>query len=114
MKLFLELWKPKKAWLSLTVEERRDYIESINPSIRKLMGEGIELVGIGTIDGDTDQRADYEYWAVWKIPSDELVRTFEDQVRDDGFYDYFEQINARGEPRPPEEVFGELIAIGAS
>lgn len=114
MKLFLELWKPKQAWLDLPIEERQEYIESLGPSIGGLLDEGVELLGIGTIDADTDQRPDYHYWAVWRIPSEELVARFENQVREDGFYEYFEQINARGEPRSPEEVFGEMIAAGAS
>lgn len=110
MKLFLELWKPKQAWLDLDEQERGSFIESIGPSIEGLLGQGVELVGIGTVDADTDQRAQYDYWAVWRLPDEELVDRFESAVREDGFYDYFEQINARGEPRPPEAVFAEMIA----
>lgn len=112
MHLFLELWKPKRKWLDLTEEERQEYVESIQPSIGDLLEEGVELVGIGAIDADTDQRAEYDFWAVWRIPSDERVERFERQVREDGFYEYFEQINARGLARTPEEVFGALIAAG--
>lgn len=110
MTLFLELWKPKQRWLDLTAEERAEYIEGIGPSIEGLLEEGVELVGIGTNDEDTDRRADYAYWAVWRMPED-LVERFENTVREDGFYDYFEQVNARGEERSPEEVFGRLIAL---
>lgn len=114
MKLFLELWKPRQAWLDLSTDERQEYIESIGPGIGGLLEQGVELVGIGTIDSDTDQRADYEYWAVWKLPSEEMVSKFESEVREARFYDYFEQINARGEPRSTNEVFGEMITTGAS
>lgn len=110
MTLFLEMWKPKRSWLELSEEERAGYIESIGPSIEGLLEAGVELVGIGTNDEDTDQRANYGFWAVWRMP-DELVDRFEAAVREDGFYDYFEQVNARGEERSPEEVFGRLIGL---
>lgn len=114
MKLFLEMWKPRQAWLDLSTEERQEYISSIGPGMGELLGAGIELLGIGTIDVDTDQRANYDYWAVWQIPSDELVPKFENEVREARFYDYFEQINARGEPRSVEEVFGQMITAPGS
>lgn len=107
--LFLELWRPKPAWLEMSEDERGAYIDSIGPSIEGLLQAGVELVGIGTVDPGTDQRADYDYWAVWRLPSEELVGRFEQAVRQDGFYDYFEQINARGETRDPQSVFGDMI-----
>lgn len=110
MKLFLEMWKPKQQWLEMSREERAEYIEGIGPSIEGLLEAGVELVGIGLNDEDTDQRADYGFWAVWRMP-EELVPEFEKTVREDGFYDYFEQINARGEARPPEEVFERLVGL---
>lgn len=110
MALFLELWKPKQAWLELSSQQREDFIAGIGPSIEGLLQAGVELVGIGMVDPETDMRGDYDYWAVWDLPSEELVAQFEKAVRDDGFYDYFEQINARGEPRDPDAVFGDMIA----
>ena len=107
--LFLELWKPKPAWRQLDEDARRSYVDSIGPTIAGLIEDGVELVGIGTIDPDTDQRGDYDYWAVWSLPSADLVGRFEAAVREDRFYDYFEQINARGEPQSPETVFGHMI-----
>lgn len=109
MQLMLELWKPKPAWIEMAEEDRAAYIESIQPSIGGLMEVGVELVGIGLVDPDTDQRADYRYWAVWRIPSPDLAKRFEAQVREDRFYHYFEQVNARGEARDPGEVFSEMI-----
>lgn len=109
-KLFLELWKPKDTWRELSLDDREAYVQSIGPSIERLLAQGVELVGIGTVDDDTDQRADYDYWAVWSIPDDEMVDRFEKAVRDDGFYDYFDQINARGAPEGPQSVFGAMMA----
>ncbi len=111
MQLMLELWKPKQSWLDLSEEERSAYVESIQPSIGGLMEAGVDLVGIGKIDEDTDRVADYRYWAVWRIPSRALAERFENQVREDGFYDYFEQVNARGEIRDPKDVFSEMIGL---
>lgn len=109
MFLYLELWKAKEAWRSLSPEDRGAYIEQIGPHIEELLGRGVELVGIGTNDPGTDQRADYDYWAVWKMPDEELVEAFEAAVREDRFYDYFEQINACGRIDGPEGVFGQMI-----
>lgn len=109
MKLFLEFWKPNERWREMAVDDRQAFIESLGPGMNGLLEAGVELVGIGTIDPGTDQRADYDYWAVWRIPTDELVERFESTVRGDGFYDHFEQINARGEPASPAEVFEAMV-----
>lgn len=71
----------------------------------------MELVGIGLIDEETDQKADYRYWAVWRLPSDEMAKKFETQVREDGFYENFEQVNARRRMSDPGEVFSTMIRV---
>lgn len=111
MYFFVEMWRPKEKWLEMSPSDRAEYIESIGPSIQGLLEEGVELVGIGRNEEDVDQQADYEYWAVWKLPDEELLDAFQAAVREDGFYDYFEQINACGEPGGPKEVLGGMAEL---
>ena len=58
---------------------------------------GAELVGVGTADRDTSHDAGYDFYAVWKLPSREVVELFEKGIEDDDWYAYFEQVNASGE-----------------
>lgn len=111
MTYFLELWKPRTRWLEMDRDERAAYVEEIAPHIEELLEAGVELLAMGPNRDDLDHRGPYPFWAVWRIPDEELLERFQRAVREDGFYDYFEQINAGGEPVPPEELFGEMVEL---
>jgi hypothetical protein len=111
MYLFVELWKARPQWLALSEKERSDYLATIGSEMERLLGLGSELVGIALNDPDTPYRSDYTYVSVWKIPSKELAQEFEQSVERVGFYDYFEQINTRGELISADTVMNDLIHL---
>jgi hypothetical protein len=107
--VFVELWSAKPAWVAMSDEEQAAYIDRIGESIAGLQDQGVELVHTAIADPETDLDAGYDYIAVLRMPDEETARAFEAQVRADGFYDYFEQINASGEIVPPPLVFSAMI-----
>jgi hypothetical protein len=53
----------------------------------------------------------FDFFAIWKFPSDEFAKTFETMVADAGWHNYFEQQNMKGNPASPQEVIGTLIGM---
>jgi len=107
--VFVELWRSRPAWRALSTEERAAYIDSILPTIAGLQEMGVELRFNALADSDTSNDAGYTYIGVLTMPDRDTARAFEAAVSDSGFYDYFDQINARGEAIPPEAIFGAMI-----
>lgn len=107
----VELWTPRQAWLDLSTEEREAYIGSIGPTLEKHAEMGITMMAMCTNDADTDNRAPHRYFSIVEAPNEAAAKTFEADVRAAGWYDYFDQVNVRGEARSVEEVIGEHIGM---
>jgi hypothetical protein len=101
MHLYAELWKAWPKWLALAVGERKQYFDNVGTEIQKLTDAGVEVVGFAINDEDTPNRGDYRYLAVWKMPS----------LEQSGWYEYFEQVNARGELIPPPDALGDMARL---
>lgn len=107
---YLELWNAKDAWKNLTKEEKGEYLAQIGPAIQQLTEMGIEIVTWSVNAEDTHHRADYKYFAVWKAPSVEAIKKFEEIVDGAGWHDYFDQVNLMGPQGTPEDVIPEIMA----
>jgi hypothetical protein len=111
MYVYVELWKPRPAWRALGAAERRTFIEGIGPSVGQLTNDGIELLAFAVNDADTEYRADFDWIAVWRMPTKELALVLERAVIDIGFHEYFEQVNARGAIVMPDAVLAAMAAV---
>ncbi len=109
MKCFIELWKEKESWRKLSQQERSNYVNQLGPHIQTLIAGGVEIVCWGANEKSTDQRADYDFFAVWKFPNQEMVNQFEKLVEGSGWYNYFVQVNLSGDASSPNEILGQLI-----
>ena len=111
MYLYVELWKPREAWMALSIQERSSYMSQLGPAMGDLMKAGVELIGWSLNDSETPYGADYRYIAVWKMPSQDAVRQFEQVVEQTGWHRYFEQVNARGKLVSPDPVIANMIKL---
>ena len=111
MKIFIELWKAKEAWKQLPLSERQEYMAQIGPVMEDLMKKGLVIEAWGINEDDTPFASDYDYFAVTKLPSQELLAEFEAIVESAGWYNYFDQVNVSGSPMTPEEVIGKMLAL---
>lgn len=109
MYIFVECWKSRPEWLTLSQGERSAYMNQLGQGIENLVKSGVEIVTWSFNDPDTSQRSPYDYFAVWEFPTKEMVVQFEEIVRQSGWYSYFEQVNLRGELLPPDPCIGHLI-----
>lgn len=109
MKCFIELWNATQAWKNLSVEQRSEYLGQIGTGLQGLMEQGVEIVCWGVNDESTSNRAKYDYFAVWKIPNNEIIQELEAAIEAAGWYNYFEQVNLSGEASTAEEIIGRMI-----
>jgi len=108
MYLYVQLWKPRPAWFSLSKGEREEVISRLGPELQDLTNEGAVLVGSGECDDDTQSRSEGQVFAVWKLPSKAFAKTFE-RVFDEADWNlYFEQFNCRGEMQDRDQVLSKL------
>ncbi len=111
MHLYVELWNARPAWLALSAEERGAYFEQVGPAIEQLTNAGVEIVGWAINDDDTPHSSGHTYIAVWKMPNLELVKMLEEIVEGAGWYNYFDQINARGELVGPPPLLEHMAQL---
>jgi hypothetical protein len=111
MKYYIEGWNAKQAWIDLGAEERGAYMAQLAPAIQQLIEQGVEIISWGANDADTDKRMGFDFFAIWKFPSDDIAKTFETMVAGAGWHNYFEQQNMKGNPATPQEVIGALISM---
>jgi len=111
MYLFIETWKPTPAWLNLTKKERVNYVDAVGDAIKQLLDSGVEIIGWGLNDAETDKHNGFDYFAVWKFPSKELAKQFEGMVSTAGWYCYFQQVNCSGFMAAPQDVLAHSINL---
>ncbi len=106
---FIEIWTATEAWTALSDQEQTAYLEALAAPIESLMASGAEIISWGVNNEQTDQRADYDFFAIWSFPSQESVKGFEQAVAGSGWYTYFRQANMSGVASSPATVMEYLI-----
>ncbi|AMR31519.1 hypothetical protein A0256_08800 [Mucilaginibacter sp. PAMC 26640] len=111
MKFYIEIWSAKKAWLDLSIDERTAYMAQLGPAIQQLTAMGVEVVTWASNDVATVNRLGYDFFAIWKFPTDELAKSFEALVTGSGWHNYFDQVNMKGEAGGPADVIAQLVHL---
>ena len=100
--ILTEIWNAKPSWLAMNIEERTSYFDTkINPLLMSMIQNGAEILGCAVNDNTGNERMDYQFMAVWKLPSKAFSDRLEAAAKDAGFLDYFDQINFSGNMIPP-------------
>ena len=74
-----------------------------------MVAEGAEILGCALNDNTGSERIDYEYMAIWRVPSKEFAEKIEAGAKKLGFLDYFEQVNFSGTFISPPELNGSML-----
>lgn len=111
MKTYIEIWKAKKAWYELSVEERGEYMGQLGPAIQGLLESGAKIISWGINDESTFKKAEYDFFGVWEFPDQVSVESFENLVESAGWYNFFDQVNLCGTLTTPDEIIGKMIAL---
>jgi len=110
---FIELWNPTEKWLSLNKSDRANYLQKIGEATVALIEQGVEVLTWSVNDEDIHKRGGFDYFAIWKFPSEELSIQFQEAVSNAGWYEYFEQINMQGKQDSAQNVLEKLIKLDA-
>ncbi len=108
---FIELWNPTKKWLALSEEDRANYVQNVSKSIAALKEQGAEIITWSVNKKETSKRSPYDYFAIWKFPTQELADYFQQGIDNAGWYEYFDQVNIQGEQGTAEHGMKELISL---
>ncbi|MBK7173686.1 MAG: hypothetical protein IPH84_10745 [Bacteroidales bacterium] len=111
MYLFVECWKARPEWQALSIEARGAYMAELGKGIESLISAGVEIVSWSINDPDTSNRGPFDYFAAWKFPTRELAAGFEQIVQQSGWYNYFDQVNFKGEVLSPTKVIEQIIRL---
>jgi len=111
MVYFVEAWKVKDTWLALSKEERANYMGQVGAHIGSLIEKGVQVLTWSDNNPHTSFKADYDYFAIWTFPNQEMADEFQQLVENAGWYNYFEQENLMGEETSAEDLIGQLIQL---
>lgn len=113
MYYFIELWKGNAKWKAASPDEREDYFASIMGGNEALAEQGIEIVAWGENDRDTAERADYDFFSIWRMPSKAHAQQFEAAIQGVDWYGWFDQVNASGEGVDPSVITAKQARDGS-
>lgn len=111
MHVVFELWNAKPAFLEAPASVREEIIAGVRSGVEQMAAVGIRALGWGRVAPSGDHPSGYDWFAVWEIPSPELVDAFFAGVAASGWYDWFEQVNVTGELRAVDAVLDEHLAL---
>lgn len=112
--ILTELWKARPSWLVLSSGERQQFFnEKIGPLLMGLIDQGAEFLACAVNDNTGQERMDYQYMAVWKLPDKAFSDRLEAAAKEAGFLDYFEQVNFSGGLITPDVMNADMIKLGA-
>lgn len=111
MYLYVELWKPKPAWNEVSREQRQEFLNQLRAGTEKMEKLGVELLGFAVCDEATPNNGDFRYVAAWKMPNLGHVHMLEKAVESEGWYNYFEVVNARGQIRSLESAAQDMVKV---
>jgi hypothetical protein len=95
--IFIELYNYGPAWAKCPESERTDFAKKVIVAVKGLKSAGFDVVAYGMNSSETDRRAPYDFFCVYRVPNVEFQREFERQVAASSWYDYFEQCQRRRE-----------------
>jgi hypothetical protein len=105
--IFIELYNYGPAWAKCSENERADFAKKIIDAVSGMKAAGIDVIAYGKNARETDRRAPYDFFCVYRVPSAEFQREAERRIAASGWYDYFEQVNVSG---PAEDFVDVLLA----
>ncbi len=110
--ILTEIWNAKPAWQALPEAERRSFFdERINPFLGEMIAGGAEILGCAINNNDGEERIDFRYMAVWKLPDKAFSDRLEAGAKERGFLEYFDQVNLSGTLIPPPALNEDMIGL---
>lgn len=110
--IFIELFSYRPAWMALAPAEREQFSDGVKGALADLVANGVEVIGWGFNDLESDHRAPYDFFCIYKVPDFAFQRVFDAAVIQSGWYDFFEQVTVSGELADPAAILAANVALG--
>ncbi len=110
MHIFVGMWKPKPAWLTLSQPARTAYLSKVTALTRLRLGAKAESVAWSE-NTHAPSAAQWHFFCVWRFPSPELGDAYLDVLGENGWNDYFETESLRGAPKTPFDVMTRHVLL---
>ena len=110
MRISVEQWRPRPAWLELDAEQRTTVVEAVGPDLQEVLDRGAELLAVGPADPVTARSGESQDLAIRRLPDLDLVRLFERRIEGAGWYGYVDQVDLGGEIVALDVLLGQLAA----
>ena len=75
--MFVEMYNYKQSWIDLPSPQRKAFVGTLASALGALQTQGVEVLAYAINDPETDQRAPYDFFCVYRVPHVELQRAFE-------------------------------------
>src|SRR5712672_3418767 len=72
--VFIELYNYRPAWAKCPESERTDFAKKVIEAVKGLKSAGIDVVAYGMNSSETDRRAPYDFFCVYRVPNVEFQR----------------------------------------
>src|SRR6476620_1596854 len=102
--IFVELYNYAPSWSKCPESKRTEFVKKVIEAVNGLKSAGVDVIAYGKNSHETDRRAPYDFFCVYRVPSAEFQREFERQITASGWYEYFEQVNVSGDAGDFETV----------
>jgi haloalkane dehalogenase len=109
--IFIELYSYRPAWIALDQIERERFSGGVQAALAELGSKGVEVIGWGFNDLEADRRAPYDFFCIYRVPSFEFQRAFDDAITASGWHDFFEQHSVSGALAGPAEILAANVAL---
>jgi hypothetical protein len=111
---FIGLHKCRQEWFDLRAAARESFVGQLAGPLTGLQAQGVEVLGYGVNDPDTNRRAPYDFFGVYRFPESGLQRLFEAGFSASGWYDYFDQVNISGAALTPAAALLKNVLLQAA
>lgn len=113
MRVLVELYTPKAAWLALASDERSRYLAGVREAVAGLGAAGVSCFALGRVHHGVDRAAPHTDFGVWTARDDGALRLFLDGLGASGWYDHFDHVNGAGPNEGLEHHLSEHQALTA-
>ncbi len=83
----------------------------IGSHMQTLIENGVKILTWSENNKGTSQKAEFDYFAIWTFPDQEMANAFQKLVTEAGWYTYFEQVNVMGLEATAEGLIAKLVEL---
>ena len=106
----VELYTPNATWNALPVEQRQQFLSTIENAMGSLASTGVEVLALAETEPGIDRGSGHRFLGIWRFPDPQLRHALLADIKASGWYDYFSHVNAASSAGSFENHLAALVA----